>query len=123
MSDLISGREAAIAYLDGEEVLCANRLLANGECEWWSCEGTSIDEFKNNAWAFKLKPKTVKIDIEIPAPFDPKAGDRIWYLTQNESGYRSIVLNHSGDAVLGIGCWRTEEEIKQVVALLRGSLK
>ena len=70
---------------------------------------------------FRLKPRTITLNVDIPSPFEPKEGDEAWCLDgATLNGYKRVIFN---DFDLGIGFWRTEEEIKQVVAALRGALK
>ena len=119
MSKLISGKEALIALANGEEV---EYLYGT---EWESVTGNQIlitaitgDKFK-----FRLKPRTITINgVEVPAPFEPQAGDKVWCISDDHGcGYCMYdwQINHS----VVIGAWRTEEEIKQVVAALRSVFK
>ena len=122
---LISGKEALIALANGESVQCANAVTLN----WSDVDGDChIDLFttaKNRNgfdFVFRLKPRTIAINgIEVPAPFEPKDGDKFFYLNDGEEvGY--IVCTHDwgfDPSELNFGAWRTEEEIKQVVAALR----
>lgn len=120
MSELINGKEALIALANGEE------LQQNISGEW-------IDIRRDISWRailgeqyqFRLKPRTITINgIEVPKPFEPVGGDTFYYLsTEDECGYdhKSFVDSHlyfDGDKIQ-FGAWRTEEEIKQVVAALR----
>ncbi|MDC4790770.1 hypothetical protein NQ839_00840 [Acinetobacter baumannii] len=67
---------------------------------------------------FRLKPQTIKLELEIPKPFDPKVGEEVFYLNDtNKSGY--CVDEHQAHYRYNFGVWRTEEEIKQVVEQLR----
>ena len=68
--------------------------------------------------AFEKEMLTITINgIEVPVPFEPKEGETYWFITDSECGY-NCVENKEGCRV-GIAAWRTEEEIKQVVAALR----
>jgi len=73
---------------------------------------------------FRLKPKTITLNgIEMPAPFEPKDGDEFWILFESHyspCGYK-LVLPDNQYSELCYGAWRTEEEIKQVVAALRSA--
>ena len=115
MSGLISGKDALIALANGEEV------------EYKSINGRSdvkhlhAHEFLGVGYEFRLKPRTITINgIEVPAPFEPKEAETYWFITDSECGY-NCVENKQGCRV-GIAAWRTEEEIKQVVAALRRAL-
>lgn len=59
---MISGKEAAIAYLEGKEVLHVNHDFVDSD-KWADCKGMGIDDFKNDKWAFKLKPRTITINV------------------------------------------------------------
>ena len=122
---LISGKEALIALANGESVQCANAVTLN----WSDVDGDChIDLFttaKNrNGFdsVFRLKPRTITLNgIEVPAPFEPKDGDKFFYLNDGEEvGY--IVCTHDwgfDPSGLNFGAWRTEEEVQQVIAALR----
>lgn len=77
-----------------------------------------LSVFDDDSYVFRLKPHTITINgIEVPAPFKPKEGETYWFITDSECGY-NCVENKEGCRV-GIAAWRTEDEIKQVVAVLR----
>ena len=83
-----------------------------------------VERFLNKClgYRFRLKPKTITINgIEVPAPFEPKEGEIYWFITDCDCGY-NWVENKEGCRV-GIAAWRTESEIKQVVAALRSVFK
>ena len=120
---LISGKEALIALANGESVQCANAVTLN----WSDVDGDChIDLFttaKNrNGFdsVLRLKPRTIAINgIEVPAPFEPKHGDDIWFLNPDYGcGYADGDYDPA-ESVIQFGVWRTEEEIQQVVAALR----
>ncbi|WP_109439852.1 hypothetical protein [Acinetobacter haemolyticus] len=112
--DLISGAEAKLAWAKGETVEFKH---TNGE--WYSIIGkTTLDVFDSYN-EYRIKPRTIKLELEIPAPFDPREGEEAWCLDGNTlNGYKKIICDDFIDP--DIGFWRTEEEIKQVVAALRG---
>lgn len=112
---LISGKEALIALANGEEV-----EFKCGGMSWTTLDAKQqpleilIDEMVR----FRLKPRTITINgIEVPAPFEPKYGDTAFVLSNGYKGYRKVVYKAATYSVFG--AWRTEEEIKQVVAALR----
>ena len=123
MSELISGKEALIALANGEEV-----EFKDGMDKWENIKHhmnldlsmflTSPDWMK-----FRLKPRTITFNgIEVPAPFDPKEGEEYWcFSTQTVLGYgHNVYESERADRrFINMGAWRTEEEIKQVVAALR----
>lgn len=123
MSELISGKEALIALANGEEV----QASVSG-FDWKDAVEFGLVYFLNGDAHFRLKPRTITINgIEVPAPFEPKEEDQYWYLDSNDpQGYNTDIRNHEEifsqfrkTAFCQIGLWRTEEEIKQVVAALR----
>lgn len=119
---LISGKDALIALANGEEV-----QIWNGNI-WWDVEGDyQIDVFLKTERKFRLKPRTISINgIEVPAPFEPKNGEDFYYLDCTSDNYggwaKTSWRNVESDSFKNntvFGAWRTEEEIKQVVAALR----
>lgn len=127
MSELISGKEALIALANGEDVEYSYKT--NPENTSFSAltvnSSVRIDEiFSNHHLIFRIKPKTITLNgIEIPAPFEPKIGEKYWIFEtsdKNSYSYISIFENDEQDkCLIKLGAWRTEEEIKQVVAALR----
>ena len=113
---LISGKEALIALANGEEVEFFYRDV-------WDSIGEMIviDHFMSDKFKFRLKPRTISINgIEVPAPFEPKLDDVVYYLTTTKNeGYTWGHFHPSDAQMTQFGAWRTEEEIKQVVAALR----
>ncbi len=117
MSELISGKEALIALANGEEVQYFDENLS----EWIYMDMSN--HFKRN---FRLKPRTITLNgIEVPAPFEPKEGEVYFYLNSYyEKGYDSrIYSGKNGEGFYHKQAWRTEAEIKQVVAALRSVFK
>jgi len=114
---LISGADALRALADGKEV-----ELRDKENNWVRANNHHLlGMFLGNAFRFRIKPRTITLNVEIPAPFEPKSNELIWVLDSSTPlGYKSIV-HHVG--CTHFACWRTEEEIKQVVAALRGGIK
>ena len=116
MSELISGKEALIALANNQEVEYFDEKLG----EWVYMDMTH--HFKRD---FRLKPRTITINnIEVPAPFEPKNGEMFFYLngySPNGFGCQYKTEGHSN--YTQFGAWRTESEIKQVVAALREVFK
>jgi len=105
---MISGKEALIALANNEEVEYYDEDL--GEWVYMSMSA-------HFGRKFRLKPKTITINgIEVPAPFKPKDGEIYYFINfEYEQGYSSwncLGCDHGG-------AWRTEDDIKQVVAALR----
>ena len=116
MSKLISGKEALIALANGEEVECYKH-------EWMNVDRLSVRDLtsSDNMYKFRLKPHTITINgIEVPAPFEPKEGVDGHIIDLVVS---PVIWDGSDPETYRIGAWRTEEEIKQVVAALRSVFK
>ena len=118
MTNLISGKEALIALGSGKEV---EYKSIDG---WGDASLIHAFEFLDNNYEFRLKPRTITINgIEVPAPFEPKDGDRVWFICDdNDFGYAKSE-SYGDDIKSFYGWWRTEEEIKQVVSALRSIFK
>lgn len=122
MSNLISGKEAWIAFFDNKEVQYSHTD------SWYSLNNDfSVCDFQNDRVKFRIKPKTIMLgNIEVPAPFDPRIGDEYYHLS-NEStqgyGYDEYECSDYDDRAMNFGAWRTEEEVKQVVEALRSIFK
>ena len=125
---LISGKEALIALANGKEVEYWCESDPSIQKRWTPIK--ALNEYKLSyfledkpRFEFRLKPRTIKLNIEIPAPFEPKGGDEIWFLNPDYGcGYADGDYDPA-ESVIQFGVWRTEAEIKQVVAALRGALK
>lgn len=119
MRDLISGEEAKLAWANNELV-----LYSLGSSGWNILNNTDFYSsiFNNKQYSFKLKPKTITLNgIEIPAPFVPKSDQEYWILFESYhsgDGYK-LVMEDDQYHNLCFGAWRTEDQIKQVVAALR----
>ena len=117
MSELISGKEALIALANGEEVEFDAGIGA------WHLAHKGLTLHCFDSYKFRLKPRTIIINgIEVPAPFEPKEGEIYWcFSTQTVLGYGYNVYEseYADRRFINMGAWRTEEEIKQVVAALR----
>lgn len=125
---LISGAEALRALADGKEVeynwlnqKSSKWMLISEELKQFNLYEilSGITEF--GAIKFRLKPQTIKLELEIPAPFEPEEDCHVYILDDGKTdGYRRYSYEVHGDkGNTFIGIWRTEEEIKQVVAQLR----
>ena len=116
---LISGKEALIALANGENV----EYMDTSEYLGWSnAFGLGTNLFFLDRFKFRLKPRTITINgIEVPAPFEPKEGDLYWHISpEYTNGYGESMYNDGNvDTWQQFGAWRTEEEIKQLVAALR----
>ena len=126
MSELISGKEALIALANGAEV--EYKTTDNAGSKWHQAKMLTVNtimNFDDACILFRLKPRTITINgIEIPATFKPVEGDTFYYLSpEDECGYdyKCFVEGYpyfDGNKIQ-FGAWRTESEIKQVVAAQR----
>lgn len=125
---LISGADALRALADGKEV---EYSVNNSDWELFAeskvfCPRAILSGINQNSQAlsFRLKPRTITLSLEIPAPFEPKDGDTCFIVdSEQEDGfYRFIFSSDSGSHqnLIQFGVYPTKEEIKQVVAALRG---
>ena len=113
MTNLISGKEALIALANGEEVENWNGSV------WWDVDKTwQVGAFMADR-KFRIKPRTIKLELDIPAPFEPKEGEKAYRLAPAiPCGYTEFYFGEDENE-WQFGAWRTEEQIKQVVAALR----
>lgn len=116
---LISGADALRALADGETVE-VKRIHDN---EWKPAQIFGVSVFTDSeTTSFRLKPCTVKLEIEVPAPFEPKVGD-IYFIVHPafKSGYtcNTFVDTEKHKEFVKYGAWRTVEDIKIVVEQLR----
>ena len=116
MTNLISGKEALIALANGEDV----ELQSVGDMNWYESTQWTVGELLCFKGRFRLKPRTITLNgIEVPAPFEPKDGERVWFICDdNDFGYAKSE-SYGDDIKSFYGWWRSEDEIKQVVAALR----
>ena len=124
MSELISGKEALFALANGEEVefKCGGMSWSNLDAKQQPLE-ILID--KNVS--LRLKSKTINLNgIEVPKPFVPKVGETYWcFSTQTVLGYghNVYVSDYDDKRFINMGAWRSEDEIKQVISVLRTIFK
>lgn len=124
IENLISWKEALIALANSEDI-----QYRHGGGEWLGFSSDLNEESSRllvvdvigGFFEFRLKPKTIMIgDVEAPAPFEPKDGEVYYYLNNfYKKGYDSRVFHNSDLHFYHTQAWRTEDEIKQVVAAWR----
>ena len=125
MSELISGKDAKLAWANGKKLQIANTIV--GEDFYDMDDGnTTLNIFDLDFYQFRLKPRTITLNsIEVPAPFEPKEDCQVWIIddgkTDNCRKYNYEVEGDKRNTFIGM--WRTEEEIKQVVSALRSVFK
>ncbi len=117
-SDHLNRFEAAEAHLEGHPV---QFMLANGDFIDITSDTTLGIFEKDGGYSFRLKPQTIKVELELPKPFEPEEDCHVYILDDGKTdGYRRYSYEVHGDkGNTFIGIWRTEEEIKQVVEQLR----
>ncbi|KQF75507.1 hypothetical protein APC19_17300 [Acinetobacter pittii] len=128
LEGLVDGKAALTAALAGETVQIS---VEPWEEKKWDTFNPLEDDVSTKVFFsgmsegvqkvfFRIKPKTILINgVEVPAPFKPNQ-DESFYVIDHDSkcGYIKVSrLCHDTWAQFGV--WRTEEEIKQVVAALR----
>ena len=120
MTSLISGKEALRALADGKTVE-VKRIHDN---EWQPAQIFGVSVFTDSeTTSFRIKPHTIAINgIEVPAPFEPKEGDYFYVICPTSfTGYTDVFAENRENlkCFSKFGAWRTEDEIKQVIAALR----
>ena len=124
MSGLVSEKEAKLAWANGAELQVAHITMKEWEI---LTDNYMLSVFDNGSYIFRLKPRTITINgIEVPAPFEPKVGDYVYFLCSDETkGYAETTLEDTpmNWGFVQFGAWRTEDEIKQVVSALRSVFK
>ena len=125
MSELISGKEALIALANGAEV--EYKTTDNAGSKWHQAKMLTVNtimNFDDACILFRLKPRTITINgVEVPAPFEPKEDEdcRCYYI--NTALKHGFDWYHSTHHESNRVAWRTEAEIKQVIAALRSIFK
>lgn len=122
MSEFIRGREALERVADSQISFGADFHW----CGLIDCNVTvnEVVSGRTNSGInlyFRLKPKTILLNgIEIPAPFKPKEGEKFYFVFDDSiDGVHTANWDSERHSGLVLGAWRTEDEIKQVVAALR----
>ncbi|EHU2651538.1 hypothetical protein AZG96_RS15535 [Acinetobacter baumannii] len=124
---LISGADVPALIKKGESVQFRSVFNVQGGGEWQDLnlerdeEEFSLGDLINTRFEWRLKPQTIKLELELPKPFEPKEDGYVYIIDDYQvSGYRKYYFEVEDDKELSfIGVWRTEDEIKQVVEQLR----
>ncbi|MCZ3068043.1 hypothetical protein NYZ02_05355 [Acinetobacter baumannii] len=124
---LISGADVPALIKKGESVQFRSVFNVQGGGEWKDLdlerdeEEFSLGDLINTRFEWRLKPQTIKLELELPKPFEPEEDCHVYILDDGKTdGYRRYSYEVHGDkGNTFIGIWRTEEEIKQVVEQLR----
>lgn len=114
---LISGADAKLTWAQGIDLQINKKDTHFGFIDM--SNDYSLGVFDNENYEFRLKPRTITLNVEIPCcGTNYKQGQLIWILNSLEpTEYCSIILDESDE--LPSYWWSTEEEIKQVVEQLR----
>ncbi|MDB0078856.1 hypothetical protein CTZ01_15010 [Acinetobacter baumannii] len=117
---LISGAEAKLAWAKGVDIQIKNVNCVN----WYDLDESkyNLDIFDHVRVDFRLKPQTIKLELELPKPFEPKVGE--WYFfvsTENDCGYSTDKFEGLDRDFIQtqFGAYRTANEVEQVVEQLR----
>ncbi len=126
---LISGADAKLAWAKGENVQFRD------EFDKWYQDWTDLKDKKNGFWItdfdlpnhqFRLKPSTIKLSLEIPAPFEPKLGETYYFIaTSNSQGFDFTEFEDSdGDELyMQLGAYRNASDASKAFEALRGGIK
>lgn len=72
---------------------------------------------------FRFKPQTIKLELELPKPFEPRDGDECFIVdSEQEDGfYRFTYSEDSGfhQNFIQFGAYKTEDDVKKAVEQLR----
>lgn len=120
MSELISGADVKIAWAKGQDL-----QIDTGSGFEDLTDNYYLAVFDRESNKFRLKPQSVKLEIEVPAPFEPKVGEEYYYIySHSERGYAQDVFKENR-ITNQFGAWKKESDIKIVVEHLRklGALK
>lgn len=122
MNELIGSKEAKLAWANGEDL--EFKIEDNSYFYKWTsimCRDAdlSLSDFERDDIVFKLKPRTITLNgIEVPAPFEPKDGEKYWYITDDlVEGYGDAIFTNNNLDEVFIGKWRTKEEINKWLKL------
>ena len=122
MSELISGKEAKLAWANGKKLQIANKIVGEDFYDM-DDSNTTLNIFDLDFYQFRLKPRTITIN-GVEAPCNKSKHDKddvVWVIsTACENWYDWI---YGSDCDSNTLYWETEEEIKQVVSALRSIFK
>ncbi|ENQ5600816.1 hypothetical protein ACY3WP_003716 [Acinetobacter baumannii] len=114
---LISGADAIDALKAKKEVEYCGEGINDS---WLSAETLPVVYFLTDSFRFRIKPQTIKLELELPKSFEPKDGETYWHIYPSaEKGYHFVRSFEDDDVWCQFGAWRTEAEVKQVVEQLR----
>ena len=114
---ILTGKEALIALANGQEIEARHKQTGMG---WSNAMTLNLFSFKSSMFEFRLKPQTIAINgIEVPACGDDYKPHTFMFVLNSlePCEYSKIILDESDE--IPPYWWKSEEEIKQVVAALR----
>ncbi|WP_151698270.1 hypothetical protein [Acinetobacter sp. TUM15051] len=114
---LISGADALRALADGKEVEFKHDTQG-----WVPCLGLNIERVLGGWHQMRLKPQTIKLELELPKPFEPQMGDRYWIIHPAfKQGYTEGMFGEADkhEAFQQFGAYKTEDDVKNAVEQLR----
>ncbi|EPH2435569.1 hypothetical protein PL734_003628, partial [Acinetobacter baumannii] len=104
---LISGAEAKLAWANGEALQINKKDTHFGFID--ISNDYSLGVFDNEDYEFRLKPQTIKLELELPKSFEPKDGETYWHIYPSaEKGYHFVRSFEDDDVWCQFGAWRTE---------------
>ncbi|HDX6112792.1 TPA: hypothetical protein RP447_000818 [Acinetobacter baumannii] len=123
---LISGADALRYIACGRLVQWISKDFPN----WEDLDITNInaknfideERIRESGFKYRLKPQTIKVELELPKPFEPKVGEVYWFISPFYStGYDHCTFaNDSADKLhVQYGAYRTEDDVKKAVEQLR----
>ena len=116
MNQLLCGKEAAIAQLEGKNI----QLRGGAHPEWKNVDGCVIQHFRDNSFEFRLGPETIKLNgFEVKKPFVKKHEsdideNEIVYLI-NLATYEGFEKRRFSDVLMHSKFWIEESDIRSVV--------
>lgn len=126
---LISGADVPALIKKGESVQFRSVFNVQGGGVWKDLnlerdeEEFSLGDLINTRFEWRLKPQTIKLELELPKPFEPRDGDECFIVdSEQEDGfYRFTYSEDSGfhQNFIQFGAYRTEEDVKKAVEQLR----
>ncbi|HEM8709481.1 TPA: hypothetical protein U2Q76_000411 [Acinetobacter baumannii] len=126
---LISGADALRALADGKEVEYWEEYKKTEFPqlpEWVDVLNTVDWDIKNDVLSgktkFRLKPQTIKVELELPKPFEPKDGEVYYYLKPSNAwgfGCGEWGDDSMQNEYIQYGAWPTKEDVLKVVEQLR----
>ncbi|OCY91667.1 hypothetical protein [Acinetobacter pittii] len=117
---LISGAEAKLAWAKGIDLQINKKDTHFGFIDM--SNDYSLGVFDNEDYEFRLKPQTIKLELEMPKPFEPKDGDEYFYIStlQNCLYSHDVWSDEPADITqAAFGAYRTEDDVKKAVEQLR----